>query len=238
MDVLDDLVGHVEDDVVVETVDRSGLAGGGRKSADRRIDRQGRQSSASSRARWSRCRRTARCARWSAAAIMPTASSTAPSRRSASPVRRSSHSSISTALERGLTPDTVREDKPVAVKGWKPENYSREYFGPVTLTQALSMSLNTVSVRLTLEFGPTAVMRTAHRLGIASKLEPNASIGARHFGSLGAGTDVGLRAIRQWRQRDRAARGRARPHRRRQADLSAQAAKFARPGRSSRAMSR
>jgi penicillin-binding protein 1A len=81
-----------------------------------------------------------------------------------------------TAIERGLTPDTVREDKPIAVKGWHPENYSREYFGPVSLTKALSLSLNTVSVRLTLEFGPTAVMRTAHRLGIASKLEPNASL--------------------------------------------------------------
>jgi penicillin-binding protein 1A len=63
------------------------------------------------------------------------------------------------------------------VKGWKPENYTREYFGNVSLTQALAMSLNTVSVRLTLEFGPTAVTKTAHRLGIASKLEPNASIG-------------------------------------------------------------
>jgi penicillin-binding protein 1A len=81
-----------------------------------------------------------------------------------------------TALERGLTPDTIREDKPIAVKGWRPENYTREYYGPVTLTQALAMSLNTVAVRLTLEFGPTAVTRTAHRLGIASKLEPNASI--------------------------------------------------------------
>ena len=40
-----------------------------------------------------------------------------------------------TALERGLTPDTVRDDKPIAVKGWQPENYSHEYFGPVTLTQ-------------------------------------------------------------------------------------------------------
>ena len=38
-----------------------------------------------------------------------------------------------TALERGLTPETVREDKPIAIKGWQPENYSREYFGPVTL---------------------------------------------------------------------------------------------------------
>jgi penicillin-binding protein 1A len=81
-----------------------------------------------------------------------------------------------TALERGLTPDTVRDDKPISVKGWRPENYTRQYFGPVTLTRALANSLNTVSVRLTLEFGPTAVTRTAYRLGISSKLEPNASI--------------------------------------------------------------
>jgi penicillin-binding protein 1A len=81
-----------------------------------------------------------------------------------------------TALERGLTPETVREDRPINVKGWQPENYSREYFGPVSLTRALALSLNTVSVRLTLEVGPKAVVQTAHRLGIASKLEPNASI--------------------------------------------------------------
>jgi penicillin-binding protein 1A len=80
------------------------------------------------------------------------------------------------ALEKGLTPDTVREDAPITVKGWSPENYSREYFGPVTLTKALSLSLNTVAVRLGLEVGPKAVVRTAHRLGIASDLEPNASI--------------------------------------------------------------
>ncbi len=81
-----------------------------------------------------------------------------------------------TALEYGLTPDTVRQDAPINIKGWKPENYEREYLGPVTLTQALANSLNTVSVRLTLEFGPDAVVRTAYRLGIDSKLEANASI--------------------------------------------------------------
>ena len=70
----------------------------------------------------------------------------------------------------------MRDDKPIDVKGWKPENYTHEYFGAVSLTKALAMSLNTVSVRLTLEVGPQAVVRTAHRLGIASKLEPNASI--------------------------------------------------------------
>lgn len=81
-----------------------------------------------------------------------------------------------TALERGLTPDTVRQDAPIDIKGWRPENYSHEYFGPVTLAQALSMSLNTVAVRLALEVGPQSVVRTAYRLGISSKLEANPSI--------------------------------------------------------------
>jgi penicillin-binding protein 1A len=80
------------------------------------------------------------------------------------------------ALEKGLTPDTVRLDGPITVKGWNPENYSREYFGPVTLTKALSLSLNTVAVRLGLEVGPKTVVKTAHRLGITSELETNASI--------------------------------------------------------------
>ncbi len=81
-----------------------------------------------------------------------------------------------TALERGLTPDTLREDAPINLKGWRPENAERDYQGPVTLTRALSMSLNTVAVRLALEVGPKAVVTTAHRLGIGSDLQPNASI--------------------------------------------------------------
>ena len=79
-------------------------------------------------------------------------------------------------VEKGLTPDTVRDDAPINVKGWRPENYSHEYFGPVTLTKALALSLNTVAVRVCLEAGPAAVVATAHRLGITSELQPNASI--------------------------------------------------------------
>src|SRR5438034_914993 len=81
-----------------------------------------------------------------------------------------------TAIEAGLTPETIRQDSPIDIKGWKPENYTHEYFGSVTLTQALAMSLNTVAVRLGLEVGPKNVVRTAHRLGISSKLDANASI--------------------------------------------------------------
>ncbi|MEF3368105.1 PBP1A family penicillin-binding protein, partial [Methylocystis sp. 9N] len=79
-------------------------------------------------------------------------------------------------LENGLTPDSVREDGPLNVKGWRPENYSHEYFGPVTLTKALSLSLNTVAVRVGLEVGPKTVAKTAHRLGVQSDLQANASI--------------------------------------------------------------
>src|SRR5258708_22441850 len=81
-----------------------------------------------------------------------------------------------TAIEAGLTPETVRQDAPLDVKGWKPENYSHEYFGAVTLTQALSMSLNTVAVRLGLGVGAKNVVRTAHPLRISSKLHANAPI--------------------------------------------------------------
>jgi len=81
-----------------------------------------------------------------------------------------------TAIESGMTPETIRQDAPLDIKGWRPENYTHEYFGSVTLTQALSMSLNTVAVRLGLEVSPASVVRTAHRMGISSKLEANASI--------------------------------------------------------------
>ncbi|MFO1150103.1 MAG: penicillin-binding protein 1A [Alsobacter sp.] len=80
------------------------------------------------------------------------------------------------AVEHGLTPDTIRDDAPINVKGWQPENYSRDYRGPVSLRTGLALSLNTVAVRLGLEVGPKTVVKTAQRLGIQSRLEPNASI--------------------------------------------------------------
>ncbi len=81
-----------------------------------------------------------------------------------------------TALEGGLTPDSVRDDAAINVRGWKPEDYERHFEGPVTLRHALAHSINTVAVRLCLEYGPRNVVNTAHRLGILSELQPNASI--------------------------------------------------------------
>ena len=80
------------------------------------------------------------------------------------------------AVERGATPDTVREDAPVRIGNWAPENYSHRYEGAVSLRTALALSLNTVAVRLGQEVGPKAVVQTAQRLGITSPLQANGSI--------------------------------------------------------------
>ena len=80
------------------------------------------------------------------------------------------------AVEKGMAPETVREDAPVNIRGWRPENYTQEHFGQVSLTQALAMSLNTIAVKLNVEVGPRVVVRTAQRLGINSALKANESL--------------------------------------------------------------
>ncbi len=81
-----------------------------------------------------------------------------------------------TALEQGRTPDSVRNDAPVRIGKWTPSNYNGKYFGEVTLATALSHSLNSIAAQLVMEVGPQAVVDTAHRFGIQSKLTANASL--------------------------------------------------------------
>jgi penicillin-binding protein 1A len=91
-----------------------------------------------------------------------------------------------TAIEAGATPDDRVEDAPIRVGGWSPANDDHRFLGDVSLEDALAHSLNTVSVRLLLAHGgPGAVVATARRLGIASRLPPTPSL------ALGTG-EVGL----------------------------------------------
>ena len=80
------------------------------------------------------------------------------------------------SLEAGRTPVSIRNDAPVRIGKWTPENYDRKYRGKVTLATALSKSLNTIAAQLVMEVGPKEVIKIAHRLGIKSKLSNNASI--------------------------------------------------------------
>jgi penicillin-binding protein 1A len=175
MDVLDDLVGRLEQDLVVETSIDPALQAAAEKALVEELAQKGPKLDVAQGAL------VAMTPDGAVRALVGGRNYAESQYNRAVAAKRQPGSAFKpfvylTALERGLTPETVREDKPIALKGWKPENYSRDYHGAVTLTQALALSLNTVSVRLTLEFGPVAVAKTAYRLGIASKLEVNPSL--------------------------------------------------------------
>jgi penicillin-binding protein 1A len=175
MDVLNDVLGHVEEDIVVDTSIDAALEASAEKSLTEVLAQKGDKNGVSQGAL------VAMTPDGAVRALVGGRNYGDSQFNRAVAARRQPGSAFKpfvylTALEHGLTPDSVRDDKPITIKGWQPENYGHEYFGPVTLTKGLAMSLNTVSVRLTMEFSPMSVIRTAHRLGIASKLEPNASI--------------------------------------------------------------
>src|SRR5437870_10866973 len=175
MDVLDDLVGRVEQDLVVETSIDPVLQAAAEKALVDELTPKGPKFDGAQGAI------LARPTDGAVRALVGGKNYAESQFNRAVAAKRQPGSAFKpfvylTALERGLTPETVREDKPIALKGWKPENYSHDYHGPVTLTQALALSLNTVSVRLTLEVGPQAVAKTAYRLGISSKLDANPSL--------------------------------------------------------------
>lgn len=81
-----------------------------------------------------------------------------------------------TAMEYGMTPDTMRIDRPVTYGTWSPSNYTDRYSGSMTLTRAFAESINTISVQVAQEIGIRNVIRTAQRLGIQETLPANLSL--------------------------------------------------------------
>jgi len=89
------------------------------------------------------------------------------------------------ALDLGWRFDDMVLDAPLTINipgsgPWSPENYTREFYGEVTLTEALRGSLNTAAVRLSEEVGRDAVRTVAEQFGIASDLAagPALALGA------------------------------------------------------------
>jgi penicillin-binding protein 1A len=80
------------------------------------------------------------------------------------------------ALESGLSPYDVRVDAPLTIGEWKPENYGGGYIGPMTLSEALTRSTNTVAAALAQETGEERVIEIARSTGISSPLEPFPSL--------------------------------------------------------------
>lgn len=90
-----------------------------------------------------------------------------------------------TALELGHSYDSLVVDEPyclnIAGSGrWCPENYTREYRGRVTLTEALAKSLNIPAVKISESVGRDLVRKVASDFGIDSDLAagPALALGA------------------------------------------------------------
>jgi len=99
-----------------------------------------------------------------------------------------------TALLNGFTPNSVVVDGPICIGNWCPQNYGHSYSGAVTLTRAITNSINVIPVKLSIAIGqrlqPKApnpakigraeIVKVARRFGITAPLPdtPSMPIGA------------------------------------------------------------
>ena len=99
-----------------------------------------------------------------------------------------------TALLNGYKPSSVMIDGPVCIGNWCPQNYGHSYSGAVTLTQAITHSINVIPIKLSIaigqkedpksrnpaKLGRAKIIEVARRFGIKAPLPdtPSLPIGA------------------------------------------------------------
>jgi penicillin-binding protein 1A len=92
-----------------------------------------------------------------------------------------------TALSNGFRPTSIVVDSPVCIGNWCPQNYGHGHSGAMTLTQAITRSINVIPVKLSImlgkgnpKIGRAMIVATARRFGIKSPLPdtPSLPIGA------------------------------------------------------------
>jgi penicillin-binding protein 1A len=74
------------------------------------------------------------------------------------------------ALESGMKPTDTIVDEPVTIDGWSPRNSTRTNLGPVTLREAFSRSINTVSAKIGAQLGCSTIADMARRFGISTPI--------------------------------------------------------------------
>ncbi len=90
------------------------------------------------------------------------------------------------AIASGIPASHIVADQPVVysqVSGedWRPQNFDREFLGPITIREGLRRSINMIAIRLGWEeVGIETVAQTARRMGIQTEIErfPSTTIGA------------------------------------------------------------
>ncbi|MEQ1529248.1 MAG: PBP1A family penicillin-binding protein, partial [Methylococcales bacterium] len=83
-----------------------------------------------------------------------------------------------TALEEGYTPASMINDAPIVIDSpgqeneWRPENYSKKFYGLTSIRTAITYSRNIISIRLLKEMGIDKVIATALRFGFTDEQLP------------------------------------------------------------------
>jgi penicillin-binding protein 1A len=77
-------------------------------------------------------------------------------------------------LDKGYTPASIIVDAPIVFewgdKKWKPKNFEGKFSGPTTLRNALTQSINVVTVKIAQDIGVDYIRDYAKKLGISSPL--------------------------------------------------------------------
>ena len=219
MDVLDGVVGRVEQDIVVETTIDPALQAQAEKALLDELSRQGREvrRRAGRDGRDDAAGRGARAGRRAqlrGKPVQPRGRGEAPARLGVQAVRLSDGAGARAHARDAARGQADRRE------GLEAGELQPRIFRPGVAHQgARAVAQHRVGAphpRGRPEGGGAHRAPARHRVEArAERLDL-----ARHLGSLRDGARLGLRAVRQWRHRGRAARDRARAHRRRQADLS------------------
>jgi penicillin-binding protein 1A len=94
------------------------------------------------------------------------------------------------AIDRGYTPTTLLQDSPVTYPGgagqppYSPQNYEKDFWGPITVRRALEHSRNVPAIKLMDALGPKQVIAYARRFGLTAPLPPYLPI------AIGAGDET------------------------------------------------
>jgi membrane carboxypeptidase/penicillin-binding protein len=86
------------------------------------------------------------------------------------------------ALAKGYTASSILYDRPVVYVDetsgfvWRPQNYGKSFYGPITLREALARSVNNATVHLLRDVGVDYLISFARSLGIQSPLQRDLSL--------------------------------------------------------------
>ncbi|MGB9629482.1 MAG: penicillin-binding protein 1A [Thermodesulfobacteriota bacterium] len=84
------------------------------------------------------------------------------------------------ALDKGYTPASIIVDSPIVFEWgnqkWKPKNFEDKFYGPTTLRNALTHSINIVTVKVAQDVGVDYIIDYAKKLGISSPLHHTLSM--------------------------------------------------------------